>query len=67
MDLEDIVLSEKQTEILYDTIYMSNLHNKTNQWMLKNNRFTDIENNIVVTSGEKKGEGENVELRNTNS
>ena len=67
MDLEDIMLSEKQTEILYDIIYMSNVHSKTNQWMLKNNRFTDIENNIVVTSGEKKGEGENMELRNTNS
>ena len=36
---------------------MCNLINKTNKYNKKRNKFTNVENKLVVTSREKKKEG----------
>ena len=60
MDLKGIILSEiksdRERQILYEIIYMWNLKNKTTSEYSKKNRFTDIENKLVVTSGGREGE-----------
>ena len=59
MDLGNIMLSEmsyRESQILYDITYMLNLKNKTNKCIEQNrNRFTDTENKLVVTNGEREG------------
>jgi len=59
MDLKGIILSEtksdRERQILYEIIYMWNLKNKTTSEYSKKNRFTDIENKLVVTSGGREG------------
>ena len=55
MDLEGIMLSEisltEKDKILYDITYTWSLKNKTHSQ--ERSRLTDIENKLVVTSGEK--------------
>ena len=62
MDLESITLSEI-SQILYDMIYVefknyNKLVNKT-----KRSRFTEINNQLMVTWGESKGRRGNIGVR----
>ena len=51
MDLENIISSEvSQTKTLYDTTYMWNLKNNTNESIYKTK--TDIENKLMIIKGE---------------
>ena len=62
MDLEIIILSElsdRQGQILYSISYMQNLKKKYKwtKWtyIQNSNRFTDTENNLMATKGEREG------------
>ena len=59
MDLEGITFSElSQTEkdkYCYVFTYMWKLKNKMNEYNKTENRLTDTENKLVVTSGERGG------------
>ena len=58
MDLEMIILSEvsQRKTIPYDITYMWNLNYDTNECIYKKrNRFTGIENKLMVTKEEKWG------------
>ena len=60
MDLEIIVLSEvnqNERQIPYDITYMGNLKYDANKYLQNRNRFTDIENWLVVAKGERVEEG----------
>ena len=56
--------------MLYVITYMWNLKNKTEERIQQNrNRFTDLENKLEVTSGEReggKGKDRGMGLRDTN-
>ena len=57
MDLEIIMLSEvKERLISYDITYVWNIKNNTNGCTYKTNRFTDRENKLVDTKGEREVE-----------
>ena len=44
----------REIQILYDITYLWNLKNKTSEYDKKRGRLTDIENKLMVTSGEKE-------------
>ena len=45
---------DREIQILYDITYLWNLKNKTSEYDKKRGRLTDIENKLMVTSGEKE-------------
>ena len=46
--------SDTERQILYDITDMWNLKNTTSEYNKKRSRLTDIENKLVVTSGERR-------------
>ena len=61
MNLETII---QEGQILYDVIYMENLKKmqQTNECNKKTNRFTDIENKLLVISGERGKKRGNIKV-----
>ena len=62
MDLEIIILSEvrqRKTNIIWYHSYVES-KKKWHKWtyLHNRNRLTDIENKLVVTNGEREGEGQ---------
>ena len=51
MELEGIMLSE----MMHDITYMWNLKKEITVNITKKNKLTDIEENLVVTSGKREG------------
>ena len=49
--------SERERQIPYDIIYMWNLKYDTNEPIYETNSLMDIENRLVVASGERVGWG----------
>ena len=49
--------SEREQKMLYDITYMWNLKYGTNEPIYKTKRLTDIENRLVVATGEGEGGG----------
>ena len=47
---------EREGEILYGITYMWNLKCDTNNYLQNRNRLTDIENQLMITKGERAGE-----------
>ena len=45
--------SDRERQIPYEITYMWNLKYDTNELIYKTNRFTDIENKLMVTKREK--------------
>ena len=57
MNLEGVMIkSDRERQILYVITYMRNLKNKMNGY--NKNRLIDVENKLVVTSGERGSEGQ---------